>query len=842
MRMKYITICGMCVLLALTSWGQPISQKAAKISGRNRLFNTQWHFVRDSLIGAESPSFDDTKWLTVDLPHDFSIMNLPGGDNDEQTGAFSKHSPGNNHTGHVMGGTGWYRKTFVVGVKDKGKRFFLNFDGSYMETDVWVNGRRMGEHKNGYTPFVFDITSALNKPGVKNVIAVKVDNIGRNSRWYSGSGLYRNVHLIVTNPIHLATWGAYITTPVVSVNKALVNLQLTVANDNRDNSSVQVETHLIDKHGVVVATSKQNINIKGTEKSVVKQTVAVSAPLLWSVDTPNLYTAKITIKNKGVVFDEYSQSFGIRTIEFSSTKGFLLNGKPVLLKGGCMHHDNGFLGAMAIDRAEYHRVQLMKANGYNAIRCSHNPPSETFLNACDELGVLVIDEFTDMWNLYKNPNDYSRFFDKCWENDLTCMMQRDRNHPSIIMWSIGNEIPKMNITEGVNIATMLRDKVKQLDATRAVTEAVPSFLIHGGWKNTKDYFAVLDVCGYNYMLGKYESDHQLYPNRVMYASESYPGQAYDYWKAVENHPYVVGDFVWTALDYIGEVSVASSKYAKELNRRNLQTRDGISEGTNPTKIFDMMQKYSTTTWPAYLSWCGDIDIIGDKKPQGLYRDVLWDRSPIEINVHEPVPDGLVEDISLWGWPREIPSWNWKGCEGKSLQVRVFTKAPQVKLLLNGTLVGEKTLVETDKYIGIFDVPYSPGNLVAVALKDGKEVGRKTLITTGQPQSIHLIADRTTITANRNDLAYVKIEMVDADGRVVPTDSSQIKISISGCGEIVASGNADPMGMKSANRNVLNLFRGRAQIIVRPFEIIGDINVIVQSANTNSSSMTLKVVR
>lgn len=812
----------------------------ANASTRNYLFNDQWRFVRDSIQGAQSPSFDDSHWLTVDLPHDFSMMALPGGDNDEQVGAFSKHSPGGNHTGHVMGGTGWYRKSFVVDAADRGKRFFLDFDGAYMETDVWVNGKRVGEHKNGYTPFCFDITAALNKPGTPNIVAVKVDNIGRNSRWYSGSGLYRNVHLIVTSPLHVATWGAYVSTPDVSVDKATVNVQLTLKNEYSKKISAQVEISLIDKNGAVAAVSHQNISLAASSESTLRQSMNVLHPRLWSVDEPNMYRAQITIKSHGKLVDSYTQPFGIRTISFSATRGFLLNGKPLLLKGGCIHHDNGFLGAAAIDRAEYRRVEMMKANGYNAIRCSHNPPSETFLNACDELGILVIDEFTDMWELYKNPNDYSRFFDKWWESDLTCMMQRDRNHPSIIMWSIGNEIPKADIAQGVKIGTMLRDKVRQLDGTRAVTEAVPSFLIHGGWKNTKDYFALLDACGYNYMLAKYESDHQLYPDRVMYASESYPGQAYDYWKAVENHPYVIGDFVWTAMDYIGEVSVACSKYAKQVNTRNLQTRDGIAVGTNPIKIFDMMEKYSPSTWPAYLSWCGDIDIIGDKKPQGLYRDVLWDRSVIEMNVHEPKPDSLVEDISLWGWPREVPSWNWSGCEGKPLQVRVFTKAQQVRLLLNEQVIGEKTLTDADKYIATFDVPYAPGTLTAVAINNGAEVGRRTLVTTGAPHSIRLIVDRNAIHADRNDLAFIKIEMVDAHGNVVPTDASQVEISVTGCGEMAASGNADPMGMKSANKRVLNLFRGRAQVIVRPFAKSGIITVSVKAESMDAASLDIKV--
>lgn len=810
------------------------------VAARNRLFNAGWQFVRDSVAGAELPGYDDSNWLTVDLPHDFSLMNLPGGDTDEQMGPFAKHSPGGNDTGHVLGGTGWYRKTFTTDERDNGKTFVLHFDGVYMESEVWVNGQKIGVHKNGYTPFFYNITSMLNKPGQKNVIAVKADNIGKNSRWYTGSGIYRNVHLVVTNPVYVPLWGAYITTPQVSVNAAQVNVTLSIRNDEPADAITQFAIRILDKTGKAVAHTEETINLTALSDYTLEKQLTVNHPQLWSVDCPDLYNAEITLKRNGRVADVYQQPFGIRTLEFSATKGFLLNGQPLLLKGACLHHDNGFLGAAAIERAEYRRVALLKENGYNAIRCSHNPPSEAFLNACDALGILVIDEFTDMWNSYKNPNDYSRFFDEHWEADLTDMMLRDRNHPSIIMWSIGNEIPKKSVAEGTRIGRQLVEKVKQLDATRAVTEGVPSFLIHGGWKNTKDYFALLDVCGYNYMLSVYESDHQRYPNRIMYGSESYPGEAYEYWKAVEEHPYVIGDFVWTAMDYIGEVSVASAKYVKEKNTRYLQNRDGIPEGTDPDLLFDMMAKFSGSKWPEYLSWCGDLDIIGEKKPQGRYRDVLWDRSVVEMNIHEPIPAGFIEELSPWGWPREWASWNWDGNEGQPLQVRVFTKAPQVRLELNGQTVGEKTLSQADAYTAVFDVPYQPGTLTAVALVNGKEIGRKALTTTGAPASVKLTTDRQTITANRNDLAFVKIEITDKDGLVVPVDDIKVEVTVTGGGELVASGNADPAGIASANKPVLNVFRGQAQAVIRPFEKQGDITVSVKAEGLNASLLQIQV--
>ncbi|WP_297098537.1 glycoside hydrolase family 2 TIM barrel-domain containing protein [uncultured Draconibacterium sp.] len=811
-------------------------------SKRTRLFNDDWKFIRDSIGGAEKPDFDDSNWMTVDLPHDFSIMDLSGEDSDDQVGPFSKKAPGNgNGTGHTMGGTGWYRKNFVLNKADRGKMVALKFDGAYMETEVWVNGKKAGFNKNGYTPFYFDISSLLNPAGDVNSIAVKVDNIGANSRWYSGSGLYRNVHLIVTNPVHVSVWGTKITTSEITSANALVDVEVIVQNGKEEAVGAELTINIKDMEGSIMQSSTQIIDLSAKSEKIAKAQINVESPSLWSIESPNLYEAEVVVNVDNKASDVYTQHFGIRSIEFSAEKGFLLNGKQVLINGGCLHHDNGYLGAAAFERAERRKVELMKANGYNAIRTSHNPFSEVFLNACDELGILVIDEFTDMWENYKHKNDYSRFFSTNWENDLSNMIRRDRNHPSIIMWSIGNEIPKKNITDGVRIGKMLVEKVKELDNTRPTTEGVPSFLIHGGWKNAKNYFELLDVAGYNYMEAAYESDHKEHPERVIYSSESYPKEAYKYWKAVEKLPYVIGDFVWTTMDYIGEVHVGNSTYkkAEDIDHRAFQTMDGIPEGTNPDLIYNYMNQ-TPSTWPAFISWCGDLDLMGDKKPQGLYRDVLWDLSPIEVNVHELIPEGYVEDISLWGWPRELSVWDWKGSEGKPLQVRVFTKASQVKLELNGQPIGEQIIGEDDKYVAVFEVPYEPGELTAIALSDGKEIARKTLSTPGDASAIRLTADRKTIRADRNDLAYVKIEMVDKNGQVIVQDPAKLKIDVSGNGELIGSGNADPSDMASVNNSEVNTFRGKAQAIIRPFSTSGEIAISVSSDSLTSGEIKIIV--
>jgi beta-galactosidase len=840
MKSKNIfVVIGVIITVNLLLSGYSVD-KPAKTPGRNRLFNSGWKFIRDSIPGAEQPGFDDSKWMVVDLPHDYSIMDLPGEDGPDQVGPFSKKSPGKgNSTGHVVGGTGWYRKSFTLNKADGAKTAILNFDGVYMETEVWVNGKKAGIHKNGYTPFWFDITSLLNGAGKPNVIAVRVDNKGRNSRWYSGSGIYRNVHLTLTQPVHVAEWGVYITTPEVHQNSALIDISVTTRNDEEKEANEKITINIKDKDGRLAGTSSDNIVLSGKSDIITKKQIEIKNPLLWSLESPNLYNAEIIIEADNKVTDNYSQPFGIRSIEFSAEKGFLLNGKSIELKGGCMHHDNGLLGSAAFDRAEVRRVEIMKANGYNAIRCAHNPPSEAFLNACDRLGILVIDEFTDMWESYKNPQDYSRFFREWWNKDLTDMILRDRNHPSIIMWSIGNEIPESSTPVGVPIGKQLAERVKVLDNSRVVTEAISEFLTQGGWENTKAAIDVLDIGGYNYAWKKYEPDHQKYPERIMFASESFPIDAYDYWKPVEKFPYVIGDFVWTSMDYIGEVSIGNASIDPVSKKSIMKMPEGFTLPAN-VNIFDLMVKMPTT-WPYFISGCGDIDITGEKKPQMLYRDVLWGNSKIEINVHSPIPEGYSESVSMWGWPDECPYWCWKGNEGNPLQVRVFTKASHVRLELNGKVVGEKDLLPEDKYTAVFEVPYQPGELKAIASDNGMEVANRVLKTPGEPVAIKLVADRSKIKSDRNDLSFIKIEVVDGNGLLIPQDSIKIRLTVSGNGELAASGNANPKDMGSVNRQLINTCKGKSLAIIRPSGI-GNVKLMAESQGLKTGELIIQVTK
>jgi beta-galactosidase len=764
------------------------------------LFDENWKFFLGNVIDAENPSFNDESWRQIDLPHDWSIEKLKEQDTSYIIGPFSMEmSQGKRATGYVVGGTAWYRKHFVLNKKDEGNTIKILFDGVYMNADFWINGKYLGNHPYGYTSFLYDLTPFLNPAGKDNVLAVQVKNEGKNSRWYSGSGIYRHVWLIKKQAVHIPQNGVFITTRDVSGSKARVSIAAVVEKTLDENSEVKLSIKIMGPNGEIAQRTETQAEKMSSDSAEFVQDIIIPRPELWSPDSPNLYTAEIQVIADGVVTDNVHISFGIRTIHFSALDGFMLNGKRVLLKGGCLHHDNGFLGSATIDRAEERRVELMKLHGFNAIRTSHNPPSKQFLDACDRIGVLVIDEAFDTWTRPKNPEDYNLYFNDWWRKDLESMILRDRNHPSVISWSIGNEISERADTIGYALTKKLANEVRRLDPTRPVTEAICGFWDHPGqeWSTTAPAFATLDVSGYNYLWNLYESDHALFPDRIMMGTESFPVEAYECWQQVENHPWVIGDFVWTAMDYLGEAALGNSRLVDTVrtNRRG------------PSR---------PVQWPDYFNaFCGDIDLCGMKKPQLLYRDVVWENSRLEMVVHSPIPDGKREIISLWGWPDESESWNWEGNEGKMMNVRVFTRYPVIRIELNGKTIDEKTVSDTSGITVSFKVPYEPGILKAIAEENGKEITSKTLKTSGAPAKVKLVADRIKINADRNDLSYVIVEIKDDQDNLVPNASIPVSFTVSGAGEIAGSGNASPNDMESFNNPVCKTYRGRALVILRP---------------------------
>jgi beta-galactosidase len=425
-------------------------------------------------------------------------------------------------------------------------------------------------------------------------------------------------------------------------------------------ANVVVRTRILDATGKVVKTTDSRLRLPSKETRPVEQTLTVRSPKLWSLESPELYSAEVEIVAARKTVDAVSTRFGIRKIEVDAERGFRINGQMLKLMGGCIHHDNGPLGAAAIDRAEERRIELLKANGFNAIRSSHNPPSPAFLDACDRLGMLVVDEAFDCWERAKKQQDYHLYFKEWSDRDIASMVRRDRNHPSVVMWSIGNEIPEQFNTNAIPIQKRLREAVLSHDPTRLITQGVcnDGGQVTRNWNTLSDpAFTHLDVGGYNYLPNRYEGDHARHPKRIIMGTESYPKDFFDYWSLVEKHSYIIGDFVWTAMDYFGESGLAHTTF-----------------GSGRTPYF--------LPWPWFNAWCGDIDICGFKKPQSFYRDVVWRRSEIEMMVHAPIPDGQRERVSAWGWPDEAQSWNWSGQEGKPLQVAVYSRCESVRLELN----------------------------------------------------------------------------------------------------------------------------------------------------------------
>lgn len=837
---------------------------------RERSFDDGWRFKRGDVSGAESPAFSDLAWRKLDLPHDWSIEDLPAHPETDgrsalwddtasptEIGPFSRiHSEGKGATGWVVGGIGWYRKTFATPERPKGGRVTVRFDGVYMNAEFWINGANLGQHPYGYTTFEFDLTPHLREHG-ENVLAVKVNNNGRNSRWYSGSGLYRHVWLTVTGDVYVPMWGVFVVTKDASPSQANLAATVQVANAASEAKDVTVRLRLLNADGHLAASSEARQTIQPGITSEVKLAPVVNQPRLWSPTSPNLYTAEIEILVNNHPVDNVSTSIGIRKLEVDASHGLRINGETFKLKGGCLHHDNGVLGSATIDRAEERRVELMKANGFNAIRTSHNPPSPAFLDACDRLGVMVLDEAFDMWETEKNPQDYHLYFKEWWQRDLDAMVLRDRNHPSIVIWSIANEVPERAAPEGVVIAKQLSDRVRQLDSTRPITQAVPfafeSIMKTGKipvWSSQDPAFKYVDVGGYNYEWKQFERDHARLPERVMLETESYPIQAGEVWETVNKLPYAIGDFVWTGMDYIGESGIGAARLTAAPSRYPgaatpapaMQIPAGI-EFPFPTGVV----LGNTTDFPWFNSYCGDIDLIGNKKPQSFYRDVVWDRSKIEMAVLRPLPEGRKEQISSWGWFDELRSWTWPGQEGLPLTVKVYTKGDRVQLLLNGKEVGSADVSsKTDLPAGKtfmtaeLTVPYAPGELKAIALKDGKPIAETTLKTVGAPHRVVLHPDRSTLKRSRNDLSYVMVQIEDKDGYLVPDAVADISFKLSGAGELVAVGNANPKEMASFRLPRRKTYQGRYLAVVRPSGTPGTITLQASSEGLESASITIRV--
>ncbi|MEH6405934.1 MAG: beta-galactosidase GalB [Leeuwenhoekiella sp.] len=773
------------------------------IDDRKISFNENWLFrLEDSLK-------TDIQWRTLNVPHDWSIE-----------GDFDENSPAGVGGGALPGGTGWYKKDFKVPAEDSSKITHIRFDGIYRNSEVWINNQLLGKRPNGYIGFEYDLTPYLHYNDSLNEIKVKVDNSQQpNSRWYSGSGIYRNVWLIKTDKLHIAPWGTFVTTPAVSSDSASVNIEVNVINDYSEKKEITLKTTLLfdDQN---IAEDSQKITLNGVKNGVFQQKIDIKNPKLWSIENPQMYDLVSEIYSDDKLVDSYKTPLGIRTFKFDTEKGFLLNGKHVKIKGVCNHYDLGPLGTAINTRALERQLKILKEMGVNGIRTAHNPPAPELLDLCDKMGFIVMDEAFDMWKKGKNKYDYSLDWDKWHKKDLEDFIKRDRNHPSVFIWSIGNEILEQWDSTGVAITKELAGIVHQLDTTRPVTTAnnPPSPT------NSLNKAGVLDLVGYNYAHEKYEDHINVFPNTPFIATETTsaletrgyydqksdtikrwpvswdklftggnPGNtvsAYDQvsapwgstheetWKVIKKHDYLSGMFIWTGFDYLGE----------------------------PTPY----------VWPSRSSYFGEIDLAGFPKDVYYMYKSEWTDEPV-LHI--------------------FPHWNWT--KGDNVDIwAYYSQADEVELFLNGKSLGTKHKEGDDLHV-MWRVPFEPGTLKAVSRKNGKEVLTQEIKTADKAQQIVLTADNQQIKADGIDLSFITVLVQDKNGTLVPNATNNITFKVEGPGKIVGVASGDPTSHESFKASERKVFHGKCIVIIQAEKEQGTITLTGQSPDLKENSIQIK---
>lgn len=760
-------------------------------------FNDGWSYRIWGVPGAGTP---------VSLPHDYS-MHLP-----RSAQARSGSAGGFFQCDNII-----YDREISVSRAMLEERVILEFEGVMANAQVYLDDVLIAKQHCGYTTFHADLTPFL-REGVQKLRVNTANDAQPCSRWYTGCGIYRPVWLLRGAKACIEPWGVYVTTRQ-SGDDWLVEAQVTLSAEACQPGAA-LRVAITDAAGRCVAAS--TASVEGTE---VILTIPVSGVTPWSPDTPALYRCTAELLLEGTSIDSETVIFGFRTVSLDADKGLLLNGEPIKLRGGCVHHDNGLLGAVSHPDAEYRKARLLKENGFNAVRCAHNPPAPAFLNACDELGLLVMDEFTDVWNIGKNPYDYHLFFREHWQDDLTSMVRRDRNHPSVILWSIGNEIPERDGSgQGYLLSRQLAETVRALDDTRLVTAGLNNIgkrrleMLEANLQSTSedeiDYFGELsrrfleplDVAGYNYLGHRYEGDMEKFPQRFFCGTESVAKESWPYWQLVQKHPRVIGDFAWTAIDYLGESGIGHVWYRPE---------DG--EG--------YFERY-----PWRQGNCADIDLLGRKRPCSHYRDAVWSKAcPPHIAVQHPQHYHEDGDVSYWAWPERFNAWDYAGYEGQPIQVDVYSAADSVTLLLNGRIIGQQCFREG---VASFDLTYKPGTLEAI-----DSAGRSSrLCTPGQVRQLSLTADRSSYD-QAGRLLYLTADITDEKGTPCIFDHRVIRFEVTG-GTLLAVGSADPASAETFSARESQSWNGSVGAVVLTSEA-AEVTVSAHAAGLASAALTLK---
>lgn len=762
-------------------------------------------------VSYTTPGFDDRNWRQLDLPHDWGIE-----------GPFNQDYPG--ETGKLPWfGVGWYRKHFPVAQDEKGKKFFLQIDGAMSYSEVWLNGRFVGGWPYGYASFELDLTPYL-RFGADNVVAIRLDNPPDSSRWYPGGGIYRNVWLVKTSPLYVRNWGTFVTTPDVTRESASVNIQVKLANElNPSRAITTIRTQVFElspsgtKRGAPIQPLAPTDVALPFEQTVVSSiNLKVPRPKLWSLQTPNLYVAVVTLEQQGKVFDRYETVFGIRTIKFDSVRGFYLNDEHIYLKGVCDHHDLGALGSALNRRALERQLEILREMGVNAIRTSHNPPAPELLELADRMGFVVMDEAFDAWRRGKKKNDYHLLFDDWSEKDLRAQVRRDRNHPSIILWSIGNEIGEQGSPEGHAVAARLTRIVHEEDTTRPTIAAANNRNSgYNGFQKT------IDVFGYNYQYADYGKFRESNPTMPLFGSETastvssrgeyffpvvsdknkgradFQVSSYDLYappwavspdtefEAQDRYPYVGGEFVWTGFDYLGE----PTPYGGD-SRTLLEFTDPAVQAEKAREF----QENKKLRVPSRSSYFGIVDLCGFKKDRFYIYQARWR------------PDLPMAHI--------LPHWNWPERIGQVTPVHVYTSGDEAELFLNGRSLGRKKKEQYQYRLRWDDVTYEPGELRVVAYKNGKRWAEDVVRTTGAPAGLAMNADHSVVKADGVDLSFVTLRIVDRKGLTVPRSKNRVRFKISGPGDIVAVDNGDATSLESFQSESRNAYNGLALVIIR----------------------------
>ena len=802
----------------------------------------------------------------VNLPHDYMI----------ESDVYAE-APSAQASGYYNAGVAHYIREIDIPEDWKEDRIALRLDGAMMNATIEVNGSLAALQHYGYAPFEADITRLV-YPGEKNRIYITVNpSMQPNSRWFSGAGLFRGVELVHMPKVHIALGGLYGYTKKIEYHAdgtpetAYLKVSVDVQNEGAENCLAEVTFSLIcDATGETVKTSKTLTQVQPLSTAAAYMTLTVDEPQLWDAEHPTLYRLQATVKHIGTfkthiipaahpTEDTESVLFGIRTIEADVKHGLRINGKTVKLRGGCLHHDNGPIGAVTVYDAEARKVRKMKEVGFNAIRTTHNPPSAALVEACDRLGMYIFDEAFDVWGMGKQPGDYNQYFATDWKKDLTAFVQRDRSHPSVVIWSTGNEITERGgLDDGYVWAVRLAEAIRALDPSRPVSNGICSFWnglddqlqaeqmrrwkasAEGGMQNadiggkkdllweeyTEGFANGLDIVGYNYMENKYEQDHVMFPERVILGSENYPVEIGMHWPMIEKTPWIIGDFTWTAWDYIGEAGIGKASFYEP----------GDPRIGNPWG--------AGSPYPWRTANDADFDITGCVRPQGVYRRIVWGSQETAVFSYDPAVIGKVEQLSSWGFPGVWPYWNWQGQEGKPVDLAVFSSAEEVELLVNGKSLGRKKAGEAQIHnmplTFLFRGEYQPGCVEAVSYTAGKEVSRTVLKTTGKPVAIRLTAETEALKADGASLCYVHAELVDAQGNVVPDADVPVKAEVKGAAELLGFGSGNLVTEENYTRGCFTSYHGKVLAVLRAGYEKGDVCLTVSAEGLGTAEITLTV--